>query len=204
MRRPKGECNLKFKIAYYACLFVCTSATIGFISLCLIKYALNDDVSQVTFQEFHRNEESLYPSITICLSSILYKEKLYKTSRTPSSNLIIQFLFQRQIIVPKSQKNKFSLAYIVHLDHNPMSPQPLRSISSLQRTQMPLYAQISTYYEQCNIPLPVSNTTRRAHILIKLIVQNFQGARIWQTKKLKKKEEKEKKKGWGRRKKGIN
>ena len=68
--------NLKFKIAYYACLFVCTSATIGFISLCLIKYALNDDVSQVTFQEFHTNEESLYPSITICLSSILYKQKL--------------------------------------------------------------------------------------------------------------------------------
>ena len=67
--------NLKFKIAYYSCLFVCTSTTIGFISLCLIKYSLNDDVSQVTFQEFHTSEESLYPSITICLTSIFYKEK---------------------------------------------------------------------------------------------------------------------------------
>lgn len=67
--------NLKFKVAYHICLLVCTSATIGFISLCLIKYALNDDVSQVTFQEFHTSEESLYPSITICLSSIFYKEK---------------------------------------------------------------------------------------------------------------------------------
>lgn len=74
-RRVLSMKNLKFKIAYYSCLFVCTSTTIGFISLCLIKYSLNDDVSQVTFQEFHTSEESLYPSITICLTSIFYKGK---------------------------------------------------------------------------------------------------------------------------------
>ena len=68
--------NLHFRIAYYSFHFICTSATIGFICFCLYKYSQNGDVSQVTFQEFHAQEENLYPSLTICVSSIFYEEKL--------------------------------------------------------------------------------------------------------------------------------
>ena len=68
--------NSHFRIAYYSFHFICTSATIGFICFCLYKYSQNSDVSQVTFQEFHTKEENLYPSLTICVSSIFYEEKL--------------------------------------------------------------------------------------------------------------------------------
>ena len=56
--------------------FICTSATIAFICFCLYKYSQNDDVSQVTFQEFHKKKDNLYPSVSICLSSIFYEENL--------------------------------------------------------------------------------------------------------------------------------
>ena len=68
--------NLHFKVAYYLFHFICTSATIAFICFCLYKYSQNDDVSQVTFQEFHKKKDNLYPSVSICLSSIFYEEKL--------------------------------------------------------------------------------------------------------------------------------
>ena len=56
--------------------FICTSATIAFICFCLYKYSQNDDVSQVTFQEFHKKKDNLYPSVSICVSSIFYEENL--------------------------------------------------------------------------------------------------------------------------------
>ena len=66
--------NLHFKVAYYLFHFICTSATIAFICFCLYKYSLNDDVSQVTFQEFHKEKDNLYPSLTICTSYIFFNE----------------------------------------------------------------------------------------------------------------------------------
>ena len=68
--------NLHFKVAYYLFHFICTSATIAFICFCLYKYSQNDDVSQVTFQEFHKKKDNLYPSVSICVSSIFYEENL--------------------------------------------------------------------------------------------------------------------------------
>ena len=68
--------NLGFKVSYYFFLLVCTIATIGFICFCLYKYSLNDDISQVTFQEFHKKKDNIYPSLTICASSIFYEENL--------------------------------------------------------------------------------------------------------------------------------
>ena len=68
--------NLHFRIAYYIFHFICTSATLGFICFCLHKYFQNDDVSQVTFQEFHAKEDNLYPSLSICVPSTFNEEKL--------------------------------------------------------------------------------------------------------------------------------
>ena len=66
--------NLAFKVFFYFCYFLCTSATICFICFYLYKYSLNDDVSQVTFQEFHKEKDNLYPSLTICTSYIFFDE----------------------------------------------------------------------------------------------------------------------------------
>ena len=71
--------NSTFKVFFYFCYLLCTSATIGFICFCLYKYSLDDDVSQVTFQEFHKENDNLYPSLTICTSHIYFDDnfKLY-------------------------------------------------------------------------------------------------------------------------------
>ena len=68
--------NWRFKVVYYICHFICTSATIGFTCFCIHKYFQNEDVSQVTSQEFHKEKDNLYPSVTICTSSIFYDENL--------------------------------------------------------------------------------------------------------------------------------
>ena len=39
---------------------------------------MNEDVSQVTYQEFHQTEENIYPSLTLCFSNIFKDEELRK------------------------------------------------------------------------------------------------------------------------------
>lgn len=61
--------NLRYKRIYYISYSVLTCATIAFTIHGLSKYYLNEDISQVTFQEFHKAEENAYPSLAICASS---------------------------------------------------------------------------------------------------------------------------------------
>ena len=68
--------NLSFQIAYYTFHMVCSLATICFISYCLYKYGQNEDLSQVTFQEFHKTKDNIYPSLTICVSTQFSEENL--------------------------------------------------------------------------------------------------------------------------------
>ena len=67
--------NLRTKI-FIVFHLVCICATVTFISYCLHKYSLNEDISQVTFQEFHETKGNIYPSLTICVSSIFYEDQL--------------------------------------------------------------------------------------------------------------------------------
>ena len=67
--------NMKYKITYGIFCLVCTCATITFAIYCLYKYYLNEDISQVTFQEFHKTERNIYPSLAIC-SSPKYDDNL--------------------------------------------------------------------------------------------------------------------------------
>ena len=72
----KVKSSLSYKITYYFFHLICTSATIFFVSFCLYKYSLNKDLSQVTFQEFHKTKENIYPSMTLCFANIFYEENL--------------------------------------------------------------------------------------------------------------------------------
>ena len=72
----KVKSSLSYKITYYFFHLICTSATIFFVSFCLYKYSLNKDLSQVTYKEFHKTNENIYPSLTLCFASIFYEGNL--------------------------------------------------------------------------------------------------------------------------------
>ena len=55
---------------------MCLIATLGFTCRCLYKYYLDEDVSQVTYQDFHKTKEGIYPSVTLCFSTIFFEENL--------------------------------------------------------------------------------------------------------------------------------
>ena len=55
---------------------LCLIATIATVSWCLYNFILNEDVSSVTFQQFHNNPENAYPSISFCVLNPLIQEKL--------------------------------------------------------------------------------------------------------------------------------
>ena len=66
----------KFKIIYGLFHIVCMLATLSFISHCIHRYFLDEDVSQVTFEEFHKDEQSVYPSLALCISFFFYEDQL--------------------------------------------------------------------------------------------------------------------------------
>ena len=68
--------SLSYRTIYRLCHLICTLATAFFILYCLYQYSLNNDVSQVTYKEFHHTEENIYPSLTVCFKNIFYEENL--------------------------------------------------------------------------------------------------------------------------------
>ena len=57
-------------------MIICTVATIIMFSKCLITYLKDEDNSQVEYKRFHSNNESIYPSISLCFKRPFLKEKL--------------------------------------------------------------------------------------------------------------------------------
>ena len=55
---------------------VCTVATIITFSKCLITYQKDEDNSQVEYKRFHSNNQSIYPSLSLCFKRPFLKEKL--------------------------------------------------------------------------------------------------------------------------------
>ena len=60
----------------YSFHLVCSLAALLFVCFCLYKYSLNKDLSQVTYKEFHKTNENIYPSLTLCFASIFYEGNL--------------------------------------------------------------------------------------------------------------------------------
>ena len=70
--------NFKNCDSFLSLLFmiICTAATIIMFSKCLITYLKDEDNSQVEYQRFHSNNESIYPSISLCFKRPFLSEKL--------------------------------------------------------------------------------------------------------------------------------
>ena len=58
------------KFCNYIYLVACLIASIGMICFCLIKFIKNDSIVSVDYRQFHTTAVDIYPSITICFSSL--------------------------------------------------------------------------------------------------------------------------------------
>ena len=85
--------SMNYKVTYYVFHSVCSFATILFLSYCLYEYSLNEDISQVTFQEFHKNEKNIYPSLTVCLSSIFLEDKFVTHGQGINLSTYTEYLY---------------------------------------------------------------------------------------------------------------
>ena len=61
-----------------AFLLVCILATITFTSYCIHQYIQNEDVSVVSFEEYYKNEDDIYPAVTLCFSHYLRENAVLK------------------------------------------------------------------------------------------------------------------------------
>ena len=72
------------KFDYFKTVFciVCILITIILSSWRVYQYSLDEDLTRVTFKRFHKNKESVYPSITLCFFDQYLQEKLkeFKTN----------------------------------------------------------------------------------------------------------------------------
>ena len=80
------QSNYVYKVTYHFFYLICSSATLFFICYCLYQYSLNEDISQVTFKEFHQTEENIYPSLTLCFELEFNDDDLRKCGVTSSDD----------------------------------------------------------------------------------------------------------------------
>ena len=83
---------MNHRITSYGFRLVCSFATIIFVCYCLYEFSLNEDISQVSFQEFHANEDSIYPSLTVCLTPGFVDDAIAMYGDGISSSTYINFL----------------------------------------------------------------------------------------------------------------
>ena len=57
---------------------LCGFAALGFTIFCVHLYVLDEDVAQIEFKEFNRDNEHIYPTVTLCFRHPLLGEKLLK------------------------------------------------------------------------------------------------------------------------------
>ena len=57
-------------------LFCCAIATIALISNCFYNFWLDKDTSQITFKTYHKGQDSIYPSISLCFDWPFLKDRL--------------------------------------------------------------------------------------------------------------------------------
>ena len=65
-----------YKTSSYIYYLTCLSTATVFILSCLYNFSLNKNISEVTYQEFHKTEENVYPSLTLCLASVFSEKNL--------------------------------------------------------------------------------------------------------------------------------
>ena len=65
---------------------LCVMATVMIGSWCCHKYYLNDDLTVITFEPFNSNQESIYPSFSLCFPRPCSEKKLMKLNHNLSCN----------------------------------------------------------------------------------------------------------------------
>ena len=89
----------------------CVLATIGCMSYCIFQYALDEDVSKIDFVEYHLNERSIYPSMSVCINkqlTILPEElNKYGTSSSDYINFLVGNSWNDQMV--KIDYNKVTI-----------------------------------------------------------------------------------------------
>ena len=66
----------------------CVIGALYFTISCVYQYILNKDSSSVTYKEFHEDEDSVYPSVSLCLWKGLHWLKNDKFSKCYMSFLV--------------------------------------------------------------------------------------------------------------------
>jgi hypothetical protein len=60
-----------FKAFENFCIVVCLLSALGFTSYCFYEYSKDDDASSIHFKKYHKEEDSIYPSLTLCFADYL-------------------------------------------------------------------------------------------------------------------------------------
>ena len=86
--------NIKISAAlHYISLIACTLGTILLGIQCLQKYLEDDDVSKTHHKNFHYgNSDSIYPSITICITNPFLEDELRKYGNDINISSYVNFL----------------------------------------------------------------------------------------------------------------
>ena len=70
----KNKLRLLTVVFRYICLICAISLTI----VCIVQFALNKDVAEIKFREYHNTKDDLYPSITFCHLNPFILDKLQR------------------------------------------------------------------------------------------------------------------------------
>ena len=61
--------------------YICLICAISLTVLCIVQFALNKDVAEIKFREYHDTKDDLYPSITFCHLKPFILDKLQRYSK---------------------------------------------------------------------------------------------------------------------------
>ena len=83
--KPRAKLSEFFQI-------VCIVAAISMLIWCLWEYSKNEDVVEVAFKKYGKEDQSIYPDITLCFDYPFYEEKLKSYDDELSSLIYSMFL----------------------------------------------------------------------------------------------------------------
>lgn len=72
--------------------FLCSIAAFGLTCWCIYKYMKDEDVSLVNYKRYHTEENSIYPSLTLCFNNPFINDKLKSFGNGINTTTYVKFL----------------------------------------------------------------------------------------------------------------
>jgi hypothetical protein len=72
--------------------FICSIAAFGLTCWCIYKYMKDEDVSLVSYKRYNSDENSIYPSLTLCFNNPFINEKLKGVGNGINTTTYVKFL----------------------------------------------------------------------------------------------------------------